>query len=128
MATLFKSSLDFRVSPSSAGVRGMDPRINLAVEIMAEELDHPLLVNTIASRLGLSPWHFEHLFKAEIGRPFKATLKDARLAKARELLLDPTRRIKEVALAVGFNFLPNFTREFTRRYGQPPSQHRFTSG
>ena len=105
----------------------MDPRIRLALEILDRELDHPLLVNMISSRLGLSGSRFEHLFKLETGKGFKARVKEARLEKAKELLLDPTRRVKEVASAVGFNFPPNFTREFTRRFGQPPSKHRIPS-
>ena len=108
----------------SARVQGMDPRIKLAVEIMAQDLGNPLFVNGISQHLGLSPSHFEHLFTAEFGHAFKATLQGARLAKAKELLRDPTRRVKEVASAVGFNCLPNFTREFTRRFGESPSRYR----
>lgn len=112
---------------NSTCVNGIDPRIKLALEIVAKELDHPLLVNMISSRLGLSGSRFQHLFKKETGRSFKAFVKDARLQRAKELLIDPTRRVKEVAAAVGFNFAANFTHDFTIRFGRPPSQHRIPS-
>jgi len=105
----------------------MDPRIELALEIMLRGLDEPQLVNRISARLGLSPSRFEHLFKAATGQTFKARLRAARMDKAKELLLDPTQSIKEVAAAVGYKHARNFTRDFAMRHGKPPSQHRISS-
>ena len=54
----------------------MDPRIRLALEILDRELDHPLLVNMLSSRLGLSGSRFEHLFKLQrLAKAFKAQVK-----------------------------------------------------
>ncbi len=102
----------------------MDARIKQAVEIMETELAHPLLVSNISARLGLSESRFEHLFTLEIGQNFKRYLKELRLIRGRYLLIDRTLRIKEVASAVGYTFTPNFTRDFRRRFGKPPSQYR----
>jgi len=102
----------------------MDPRIKLAVEIMESELDQPLLVSKVSVRLGLSASRFEHLFKRETGKAFKTRLRESRLEKARDLLIDHTLSIKEVAFAVGYSFTPNFTRDFRKRFGKPPSQTR----
>ena len=102
----------------------MDHRIKQAVEIMESELDQPLLVTKVSVRLALSASRFQHLFKIETGKTFKTRLRESRLEKARDLLTDYTLNINEVACAVGYNFTPNFTRDFTKRFGKPPSQYR----
>src|SRR5208283_3857054 len=102
----------------------MDPRIKLAVGIMEGELDQPLLVSKVSVRLGLSESRFEHLFREEIGQAFKTYIEELRLRKAKDMLIDPTLRTKEVAAAVGYTYPRNFTRDFTKRYGKPPSQSR----
>jgi two-component system response regulator YesN len=98
----------------------MDLRIKLVMEITKRDLDQPLVV-------GLSESRFEHLFKAEAGQAFKTWAREARLEKAKELLLDPTQRISQVAFAIGYKFPPNFTHDFRKRFGIPPSQYRSPS-
>lgn len=106
----------------------MDTRIELAMEIMMRGLKEPQVVNTISARLGLSVSRFQHLFKAVTGQTFKARLQEARMEKAKELLLDPTQCIKEVSVAVGYNCTCNFTHDFRKRFGKPPSQCRIPPG
>jgi AraC-like DNA-binding protein len=105
----------------------MDLRIKLVMEITKRDLDKPLLVNLMSARVGLSESRFEHLFKAEAGQAFKTWAREARLEKAKELLLDPTQRISQVAFAIGYKFPPNFTHDFRKRFGIPPSQYRSPS-
>lgn len=102
----------------------MDSRITLALKIMESELGRPLSVKLISTRLGLSESRFGHLFKSQTGRPFKASLRDDRLEKAKDLLFDPTLRVKEIASSIGYTYLSNFTRDFTKHFGKPPSQYR----
>jgi transcriptional regulator GlxA family with amidase domain len=105
----------------------MDRRIKSALEIMEREPDQLLLVSQIATRLRLSKSRFEHLYKEEVGQAFKKSLEELRLRKAKEMLTDPTLRIKEVAAAVGYTCARNFTRHFTKRYGKPPSRSRLSN-
>ena len=102
----------------------MDPRVKMALGFAKGELDKHLSVNEVSVRLRLSESRFEHLFKAQTGQAFKARLREYRLEKAKALLLDPTLRVQEVATAVGYNFIRNFTRDFKKRYGKSPSQDR----
>ena len=46
------------------------------------------------------------------------------MTRAKELLEDPTLRIKEVAAAVGYWDASDFTHLFRKQYGRPPSQSR----
>ena len=54
-------------------------------------------------------------------------LRERRLARGRELLLQGAGSVSEVAYAVGFESLASFTRAFKTRYGEPPSALRGTA-
>jgi AraC-like DNA-binding protein len=47
-----------------------------------------------------------------------------RIEKAKALLLEPNRRISEVAYDVGFQSLTHFNRVFRKIEGQSPSNYR----
>ena len=51
-------------------------------------------------------------------------LREVRLERARELLMQNGARAGEVGALVGFESPAHFTREFKRRFGEPPSQLR----
>jgi two-component system response regulator YesN len=81
----------------------------------------------LAAQLRLSASRFEHLFKDHTGLAFKAFLVVARMTKAKNMLKDRTLRTKEVAAAVGYANVSNFIRDYTKRYGESPSQSRSSS-
>jgi AraC family transcriptional regulator of arabinose operon len=109
---------------AAAGGSAMDARVLAALETVARELEKPQLVKHLAARLHLSPSRFGHIFKRHTGDGFKAFLRAARMARAKELLQDPTLRIKEVAATVGYTDASDFTRDFRKQYGESPSQSR----
>lgn len=78
----------------------------------------------VARRLKLSPCYFCKLFKKQTGMTFSEYRARQRVEKARQLLLNPSVRIGEVADACGFRSLPCFIRAFRRHQGCPPSQYR----
>ena len=78
----------------------------------------------VARRLKLSPCYFCKLFKKQTGMTFSEYRARRRVEKARQLLLNPSVRIGEVADACGFRSLPCFIRAFRRHQGCPPSQYR----
>ena len=104
-----------------------DARILGVLEVVERELEKPQSVKRLAAQLRLSPSRFEHLFKNQTGQGFKAFLLEARMTKARKMLKDRTLRIKEVAAAVGYANVSNFTRDFRKYYGESPSRSRSRS-
>jgi AraC-like DNA-binding protein len=95
------------------------------VEACLEEFqDDTIESRDVARRLELSPCHFCKLFKEQTGMTFSEYRVIRRVEKARQLLLDPTLRIGEVADACGFGSLPYFIRAFRRHLGCSPSQYR----
>jgi len=111
------------------GVRmaAMDARILSILAIVTRELEKPQLVRHRAGQLRLSPSRFEHLFKKETGQAFKAFVRANRMTRAKDMLQDPTLRIKEVAASVGYSDVSNFAHDFRKQYGQPASGSRSPS-
>jgi AraC-like DNA-binding protein len=70
---------------------------------------------------------YVHHLLEPTGRTFSEHLLDRRLARAVELLRDPSheiRRIADIAFEVGFKDLSYFNRMFRRRYGGTPTDVR----
>jgi AraC-like DNA-binding protein len=81
-----------------------------------------LRVEQLARRAAMSPSHFAHRFRAVARISPMRYLREVRLDAARARLLDPSARVSEVAVEVGFESPAHFTREFKRRFGVSPSK------
>jgi two-component system response regulator YesN len=72
----------------------------------------------------VSPAYFSSVFKKEIGSSFVQYLTNARLARAKELLVKTENKTYEIATAVGFTEPNYFSFCFKRYEGISPSQYR----
>ena len=106
----------------------MSPSLFASLCLAREQLrdcdESALSVAAIATRAGLSPFRFIRLFRAVFGTTPLQYRIDARLARARELLMTTDRPVTDVCLDVGFTSLGSFSRLFARRVGAPPSDYR----
>ena len=73
---------------------------------------------------GASVFHFCKVFKKTTGLKFTDYVARVRLEDAKTQLLNPSRRISEVAYDVGFQSLTQFNRMFKRIFGQSPTEFR----
>ncbi len=89
-------------------------------EHKAEKISLP----AVAAAAGASVFHFCKVFHKNTGLTFTDYLARVRAEAARGQLLNPNRRISEIAYDVGFQSLTQFNRTFRRIYGQSPSQFR----
>src|SRR6185369_4902185 len=85
----------------------------------------PLDLGTIAAAQATSPFHFLRQFHRALGiTPHQHVLR-TRLRHAARLLAEaPERAVTDVAYAVGFADLSNFTRSFQRAAGVSPRAFR----
>ena len=102
----------------------MDARVKKATEIIARKIDKPPSVKDLADQLRLSQSRLQHLFKENTGRALKQFIRATRMANANDLLRDPTRRVKEVAAAVGYPDSSSFSHDFRKHYGKSASELR----
>jgi AraC-like DNA-binding protein len=84
-------------------------------------------LSAAAAQAGLSPFHFLRLFAGVLGVTPHQYLVRARLRRAARLLVDPARRVTEIAFEVGFGDLSNFVRTFHRAAGASPGVFRRAS-
>ncbi len=82
--------------------------------------DHNLSLESVADQFGLSKEYLSRAYKKEYKTNFGETVISLRLEKAKELIEAGNMPLKEVALYVGYDDLPNFYRAFKKRYGVPP--------
>lgn len=94
--------------------------VNEIEENIADEIN----VMGLAQTFGLSPWHFQRLFKALVGDSLGGYLRGRRLAVAAEMLLSTSLTFIEVAFRVGFNSHEAFTRSFKSYYKMTPKLFR----
>ena len=99
-------------------------------EVLRHMAAHSAAQHTIAALAAmakLSPYHFLRSFKAITGVTPHQWLLRARLRAAAEKLAATTAPVTEIALAVGFEDLSNFTRTFHAEFGASPRQYRLAA-
>jgi AraC-like DNA-binding protein len=74
----------------------------------------------LARALGITPRHLQRLFAANLGRSPRRWLNEQRFLAARQMLRT-ARAVKEVAYALGFPTVSQFSRDFRSRFGVSPS-------
>ena len=99
-------------------------RLSRARALLCEVLDEPLTLDDFAAEAALSRYQFIRTFKAVFGETPHQVRIDARLERARRLLITSSLPVTEVCNAVGFASLGTFSHLFTRRVGSSPSTYR----
>lgn len=100
----------------------MDRRIRATIECMKTDMRNALSVAELAKMVDLSPWHFNHLFKAETSKSPMQFLNEVRIQQAKEMLTTTTLSIKEVVSALGLSDRSHFSRNFKTVVGVTPKQ------
>ena len=110
--------------PAASQSKSVDPRIAAALGMLASDLERPPNIKRIAALLRLSVRHFERLFKRETGQSVRSFLLATRMARAKRMLQGSPLLVKEVAAALGYRDKSDFTRDFRKQCGFPPSRSR----
>ena len=100
------------------------PVVQKAREYIDKHKTEELSLSAVAQAAGASVFHFCKVFHKSTGLKFTDYVARARLEDARTQLLNPNRRISEVAYDVGFQSLTQFNRIFKRVFGESPSEFR----
>jgi AraC-like DNA-binding protein len=98
--------------------------VRKAREYITQHKMEPLSLAVVAQASGASIFHFCKVFKKSTGLKFTDYVARVRLEDAKTQLLNPSRRISEVAYDVGFQSLTQFNRMFKRTFGQSPTEFR----
>ncbi|MEO9337139.1 AraC family transcriptional regulator [Mesorhizobium sp. SB112] len=97
-------------------------RITRAVAIIRERFVEPLRIETLAEAARMSVSSFHEHFRAITSLSPLQFQKQLRLIEARRLMLAEGAMISNAAYAVGYESIPQFTREYGRMFGLPPAR------
>lgn len=100
------------------------PLVEKARDYIDKHKGDDISLNDVATGAGASVFHFCKVFHRATGLTFTDYLARVRAEDARALLLNPNKRVSEVAYEVGFQSLTQFNRTFKRVFGQSPSEFR----
>lgn len=102
----------------------MDVRIQIAIRLIEARLYEPPSLAVLARALGLSVYHFHHLFHTQTGEAVSAYCKRIRLESAATRLRWTEVSILAIADACGYASQSAFTRAFSAHFGTPPTRYR----
>jgi AraC-like DNA-binding protein len=97
-------------------------RVGRAVALLRAEFARPLSVDRLAATAGMSASSFHHHFRAVTSLSPMQFQKQLRLIEARRLMMSEGRSASSAAFAVGYESVPQFTREYGRMFGLPPGK------
>ncbi|BDT69982.1 hypothetical protein os1_41740 [Comamonadaceae bacterium OS-1] len=102
---------------------GHAPRVAKAVAVLRAEYAQTLPVERLAAVAGMSPSSFHQHFRSQTSLSPLQFQKQLRLIEARRLMLSDGVSASSAAFAVGYESVPQFTREYGRLFGLSPVRH-----
>ncbi|WP_050479596.1 AraC family transcriptional regulator [Herbaspirillum rhizosphaerae] len=95
-------------------------RVARAVDVLRSDFAQSLPVEQLAAVAGMSPSSFHQHFRNVTSLSPLQFQKQLRLIEARRLMLSEGVSASSAAFAVGYESVPQFTREYGRMFGLPP--------
>jgi AraC family transcriptional regulator len=98
--------------------------VQKGLDFIEARLEHEVSFQEIAQAAGISPWHFQRIFKAVTRETLKGYIRSRRLARACASLVGTRGRILDIALAAGYDTQESFSRAFKLHLGATPGEFR----
>ena len=97
-------------------------RIAEVIQLIKADFTQPMRVEDLADRVSMSPSSFHHHFKQVTSMSPIQYQKQLRLLEARRLMLAENSNAASAAYDVGYESPSQFSREYKRLFGVPPSR------
>ena len=111
------------VTPKQFG-NAMPPHLlRRTIDFIRENLGEDMSLAKLSTDVGMSKYHFCHLFKRSTGLSPHQYVKRERILRARLLLAEHRLSLVEIASQLGFSDQSHFTRTFHTIVGVTPSQY-----
>jgi AraC-like DNA-binding protein len=95
--------------------------ITRAIGLIRSDLRSPIAIPDVAKRVSMSVSSFHKHFRSIAGTTPLQHLKNLRLVEAQRLLKNSGASVTSIALDVGYASPSQFSREYVRKFGVPPS-------
>lgn len=97
-------------------------KIHHAKYLLEQNISNPYTLIALAHEVGLNDFKLKKGFKAIFNTTVFGYLHDLRMEKAKHLLLEQERTIKEVADYCGYEYVQHFITAFRKKYGITPGK------
>jgi AraC-like DNA-binding protein len=98
-------------------------QITCAISWLKQNLTASILVEELAEQVGMAPSTFHRRFKEITGMSPVQFQKRMRLHEAQRLMLTDNLDASSASIAVGYENISHFTREYKRLFGNPPRKN-----
>ncbi len=119
---ILKNAITLRKDSSSGSYRDVVKEVIAYID--DNYSDDELSLNKLAAHVNFSPNHLSAVFRQETGQTFIKYLTDYRLEKAKELLLETSKKSSEISLLVGYKDPHYFSYLFKKTQGMTTTQYR----
>lgn len=102
-------------------------RVARAVAILRADYAKPVSIERLATAAGMSRSGFHQHFRAVTSLTPLQFQKQLRLIEARRLIACSGKLVSQVAFEVGYESTSQFSREYTRMHGQPPTRDKWVA-
>ena len=106
--------------PGAPPIRKLDPRVATVLQTIRDSEDLRMSLEAAAEIVHLSPGRFAHLFKDEVGLPFRRYMLWRKVTRAM-LAIGRERTLAAAAQKGDFADAAHLTRTFYQMFGIPPS-------
>ncbi|MFZ3589943.1 response regulator [Bacillus sp. DJP31] len=95
-------------------------------QYIMENSEQNISLETLSNKVGLSPIYISKMFKEKLGINYIDFLTECRIEKAKKMLADPEKSIKEITLEVGYHEPNYFSKVFKKMCNVTPREYRKT--
>ncbi len=110
--------------PLTQRIGASQPKLAEAVSLMEANIEEPMTLDELSYHVGLSRRQLERLFQRYLTCVPTRYYLELRLERARQLLLQTSMPIVDIALACGFISAPHFSKCYRDTYSIPPRDER----
>jgi AraC-like DNA-binding protein len=118
------ANVDSEVRLRSLGGTRTEKKMGKARAIMAQNLNGPLDIPTLANSLNMGYSWFRRMFKQHTGHPPAQYHLHLRINRAKHILLETDLSVKEIAYELGFDTPNHFSQAFKNSVGHSPTIFR----
>ena len=110
--------------PLTQRIGASQPKLAEAVALMEANIEEPMTLDELSHHVGLSRRQLERLFQRYLQCVPTRYYLELRLERARQLLLQTSMPIVDIALACGFISAPHFSKCYRDTFSIPPRDER----
>lgn len=96
------------------------PQFSEIFDFIEANYYRPITLDDVAKAVGYSKGYLTDLVRSQTGHTINRWIVERRMAEVRSLLLQSDRSMEEIALAVGYQSLCHFFRQFRQHHGKTP--------